>query len=231
MRQPPASADVNIEYLGQRPGATGGRGPLLWLAAAGVAVAVLLAVLVLLVVAYANQSERVDDLQAQNETILADHHTIGKQFAKQSKRFTSEARKLEKAVQSAYGRGFRAGRETANLPPSLRTLGGHGAAGFLVPRSIPSSSGGDPRVQRNLDGYIVRWPRLALFASRLEPLTNWTRQALGERRRFRLGSHRVERLLGPSGVIYAWRESGVTYAVIATSTQELEARSLITSMR
>jgi hypothetical protein len=32
-------------------------------------------------------------------------------------------------------------------------------------------------------------------------------------------------------VIYAWRESGVTYAVIATATQELEARSLITSMR
>jgi hypothetical protein len=39
------------------------------------------------------------------------------------------ARKLEKAVQSAYGHGFRAGRETARLPPSLRTLGGHGAAG------------------------------------------------------------------------------------------------------
>jgi hypothetical protein len=86
-------------------------------------------------------------------------------------------------------------------------------------------------VQRNLDGFIVRWPRLALFASRLEPLSNWTRQALGARRRLRLGPHRVERLLGPSGVIYAWRESDVTYAVIATPTQEPAARTLITSMR
>jgi nitrogen fixation-related uncharacterized protein len=231
MGRPPASADVNIEYLGQQPRPLRGRRPLLWLALAGIAVAVLLTVLGLLVVAYANQSERVDDLQAQNEAILDDHHAIGQQFSKQSKRFTKESRKLEKAVQSAYGRGFRAGRETASLPPSLRSLGGHGAAGFLVPRSVPSAAGSDPRVQRNLDGYIVRWPHLALFASRLEPLTNWTRQALGERRSLRLGPHTVQRLLGPSGVIYAWRESGVTYAAIATPAQDLEARTLIASMR
>jgi hypothetical protein len=230
MRRQPASADVNVEYLGRSPGPIGGRGGLLWLLAAGVAMAVLLAVLVLLIVAYTNQSERVDDLQAQNETILSDHHAIGKQFAEQSKRFTNEARKLEKAVQTAYGRGFRAGRETASLPRSLRALGGHAAVGFLVPRHIPSG-GADPRVQRNLDGYTVRWPRVALFASRLEPLTNWTRQALGERQRLRLGTHRVDRVLGPSGAIYAWRESGVTYAVIATATEEPQARTVIASMR
>jgi nitrogen fixation-related uncharacterized protein len=221
---------VKIEYLGQRPGRMGRRGLLLWLAASGVALAVL-AVLVLLAVAYARQSERVDDLQAQNESILDDHHAIGQQFSEQSTRFTKEARKLEEAVQSAYNRGFRAGREAASLPPSLRSLGGHAAVGLLIPRRTPGGTGSDPRVQRNLDGYIVRWPRLALFASRLEPLSNWTRQALGERRRLRLGSHRVERLLGPSGVIYAWRESGVTYAVIATQTQEPAARALVTSMR
>jgi hypothetical protein len=230
MGQPPASPDVKIQYLGQGPGRIGGRGRLRGLAVTGVAV-VLLAVLVLLAVAYVRQSERVDDLQSQNETILDDHHAIGQQFAKQSTRFTQEARKLEEAVQSAYSRGFRAGRETASLPPSIRLLGGHAAAGFLVPRGIPGGTASAPRVQRNLDGYIVRWPRLAVFASRLEPLSNWTRQALGERRRVRLGSHRVERLLGPSGVIYVWRESGVTYAVIATPTQESTARTLITSMR
>jgi nitrogen fixation-related uncharacterized protein len=229
MGQPPAS-DVKFEYLGQRPGRAGGRGPLFWLAASGVAVAVLF-LLGLLAVAYARQSERVDDLQAQNEDILDDHHAIGQQFSEQSKRFTKEARKLEEAVQSAYSRGFRAGRETARLPPSLRSLGGHAAVGLLIPRRIPGGTGSDLRVQRNVDGYIVRWPSLALFASRLEPLSNWSRQALGERRRLRLGPHRVERLLGPSGVIYAWRESGVTYAVIATPTQEPAARTLITSMR
>jgi hypothetical protein len=228
MARPPASPEVKIQYLGQRPGRMGGR--LRWLAAGGVAVA-LLAALVLLAVAYARQSDRVDDLQAQNARILGDHHAIGEQFAEQSTRFTKEARKLEEAVQSAYSRGFRAGRETAQLPASIRTLGGHAMAGFLVPRRIPSGTGGTQRIQRNLDGYTIRWPRIALFASRLEPLSNWTRQALGERRRLRLGSHRVERLLGPSGVIYAWRESGVTYAVIATSTQEAGAGTLITSMR
>jgi nitrogen fixation-related uncharacterized protein len=221
---------VKIQYLGQQPHGMGGRGRLRRLAVSGVAVA-LLAVLVLLALAYARQSERVDDLQTQNEGILDDHHSIGQQFAEQSTRFTKEARKLEEAVQSAYSRGFRAGREAASLPASVRALGGHAAAGFLVPRRIPADTGSDPRVQRSLDGYILRWRRIALFASRLEPLSNWTRQALGERRRVRLGSHRVERLLGPSGVIYAWRESGVTYAVIATPTQESTAGILITSMR
>ncbi len=160
--------------------------------------------LMLLAVAYARQSERVDDLQTQNKSILDEHHAIGQQFAEQSTRFTKEARKLEETVQSAYGRGFRAGRETASLPLSLRSLGGHAAAGLLIPPRRPVT-GSDPRVQRNLDGYSVRWPRLALFASRLEPLSNWTRQALGEQRRLRLGPHRVERVLSPSGVVYAWR--------------------------
>ena len=230
MGRPPASADVNIEYLGQRPGPVRKRGALASLVAVGIAGAVLLALLVLLVAAYAKQSDRVDSLQAQNETILADHHAIGKQFTRQSKQFTEEALKLEKAVQSAYSRGFRAGRETADLPATLRSLGALGAAGFLVPRSVPSNSG-KPRVQRNLDGYIVRWPHLALFASRLEPLSNWTRQALGDRQRLVVGRHRVERLLGPSGVIYSWRETGVTYAVISTGSRDTEARTLIASMR
>jgi hypothetical protein len=227
MGRSPASTDVKIEYLG-RP--RGGRRPLRRLATTSVAVA-LLAVLVLLALAYARQSDRVDDLQAQNESILDDHHAIGQQFAAQSTRFTKEARRLEEAVRSAYTRGFRAGREAASLPRSLRSLGGHAAAGLLTPRRIPDGIGTAPRVQRNLDGYIVRWPRLAVFASKLEPLSNWTRQALGDRRRLRLGPHRVERLLGPSGVIYAWREAGVTYAVIATPTQEPAARTVIASMR
>jgi nitrogen fixation-related uncharacterized protein len=228
MGQPPASADVKIQYLGQRPGRKGGR--LRGLAVSAAAVS-MLAVLVLLAVAYARQSERVDDLQTQNESILEDHHSIGQQFAKQSTRFTREAQKLEQAVRSAYSRGFRAGRESASLPPSVRSLGGLAAAGFLVPRRIPVGVDSNPRVQRNLDGYIIRWPRLALFASRLEPLNNWTRQALGERRGLRLGQHRVQRLLGPGGVIYAWRESGITYAVIATPTQESTAATLVASMR
>jgi nitrogen fixation-related uncharacterized protein len=98
MGRPPASADVNIEYLGQRPGPNRNRGALTWLVPAGPGAAFLLALLVLLVAAYSKQSDRVDALRAQNESILADHHAIGKQFAKQSKQFTEESRKLEKAL-------------------------------------------------------------------------------------------------------------------------------------
>jgi nitrogen fixation-related uncharacterized protein len=129
MGQPPASADVKIEYLGQRPGRMRGRGPLLWLAASGVAMA-LLAILVLLAVAYARQSERVDDLQAQNESILDDHNAIGQQFAKQSTRFTKEARKLERrssrrtaaaSAQAARRRTYRrhSGRSVHMLRPAF----------------------------------------------------------------------------------------------------------------
>jgi nitrogen fixation-related uncharacterized protein len=231
MERPPTSPEAEIEYLGRRPGRVRGRlASLFWITALGLGLALLIALVFLFAIAYARQSERVEDLEAQNESILSDHHAIGQQFAEQSKRFTKEARKIEQAVQSAYARGVRAGRETASLPAALRPLGGHAAAGLLVPRRVPAGQG-NPTIKRGLDGYTVRWQRLAVFASRLEPLSNWTRQALGERRRVRVGPHRVQRLLGPGGVIYAWRKGGVTYAVIGVTADEAAARAITASMR
>jgi len=232
MERPPTSSEVKFHYLGHRPG----RWRRVLRVAAVVAVialvvALALAAAILLVSAYARQSDRVEALEAQNQSILQDHHTIGARFAEQSKRFARESRRLEEAVQSSYGRGFRAGREAASLPAELRSLAGQAAAGLLVPRRVPEAAGTRRSVVSNLNGYTVRWEALALFASRLEPLTNWTRQALGERRRLQVGPQRVERLVGPSGVIYAWRKSGVTYAVIGTRTSEPLARALIASMR
>jgi hypothetical protein len=195
------------------------------------AVGIVVAVISILAIEYARQSERVDDLEAQNEGILSDHGAIGHQFAEQSKRFDQEARKLERAVRSAYARGYRAGRETASLPPSLRSLGGLAAAGVLVPRRVPAKGESGLTIRQEVDGYTVRWRRLAVFASRLEPLSNWTRQSLGELRREKIGPHRVSRLVGPAGVIYAWRKGGVTYAVIAAPAEDAVGRAIISSMR
>jgi nitrogen fixation-related uncharacterized protein len=224
-------ADRRIEDFG---GSSAGRGRNRQvLAAAGIVLAVglVVAVISILAVEYARQSERVDDLEAQNEGILSDHGAIGDQFAEQSKRFEQEARKLERSVRSAYARGYRAGRETASLPPSLRSLGGLAAVGFLVPRRVPANGERGLTIRREVDGYTVRWQRLAVFASRLEPLNNWTRQSLGELRKEKIGPHLVSRLIGPSGVIYAWRKGAVTYAVIAAPAEDSLARAMISSMR
>jgi hypothetical protein len=195
------------------------------------AVALVAGVIAVLAVEYARQSERVDDLEAQNQSIVSDHGAIGHQFAEQSKRFEEEARKLERAVRSAYARGYRAGQETGSLPPSLRSLGGLAAAGLLVPRRVPDNGTVKPTIRQELDGYTLRWPQLAVFASRLEPLSNWTRQSLGKLQSERLGKHRVARLVGPAGVIYAWRRGGVTYAVIAAPVEDSVARAVVSSMR
>ena len=224
-------AERRIIDLGE-PSERSGRGRQV-LATTGLVLAVglVVGVIAILAVEYARQSERVDDLEAQNAGILSDHGVIGDKFANQSKRFEQEARKLERAMRSAYARGYRAGRETASLPLSLRSLGGLAASGLLVPRRVPANGERDLTLRREVDGYTVRWRRLALFASRLEPLSNWTRQSLGEPRTEKIGPHRVWRLIGPAGVVYAWRKGAVTYAVIAAPAEDSLARSMISSMR
>ena len=195
------------------------------------ALALTLGAVALLGTAYAMQSGDVDDLKAQNERILGDHHAIGKQFTQQSKRLEEESQKLERAIRSSYGQGFLAGQQAARLPRGLRTLARYAAAGVLVPRRLPPDAGGRPRVERDLGGYTTRWPGLAVFASRIEPLSDWTRQALGTQQVVKLGPHRVQRFVGPTGVSFAWREQGITYAVIALPSRESPARVLISSMR
>jgi hypothetical protein len=223
--------DVQIEYLHRRPGLLARALRAVAVAGIVLGVVLLLGALAVFLVAYERQSDRIAALQDQNESILGDHHAIGAQFAEQSDRFAEEARKMEEAIQSSYGRGYLAGREAATLPKALRSLAGHAAAGLLVPRRAPEAAGRAPRVQSGLNGYTIRWRRVALFASRLEPLANWTRQSLGESRRLRIGPHSVQRLTGPGGVIFAWRKSGVTYAAIATPALEPVARELVASMR
>jgi hypothetical protein len=205
-----------------------------WRAAAVLlALAVMAGTLSLIAFAYIEQSDEVDALNAQNEAILDEHEAIGKAFAQQRKKLEGQTKRLESALRSSYGQGFLAGREAARLPAALRPLARHASSGMSVPRRIPPSlSPKAPRIRAGIDGYEIRWSGLALFASRIDPLTVWTRQALaGPTRRMTLGGHRVRRLLGPNGVIYAWREDGSTYGLIAVPHLERVGRSLVRSTR
>lgn len=204
-----------------------------WSVLALVVSAVMAGALALIGVAYVQQSEKVDELEVQNESILGDHKAIGQAFAQQSKKFVEQSKEVEAAIRESYGQGFVDGQRARGVPTRLSPLARYAALGMLVPRRIPSKLDAKrPTIATEVDGYEVRWRELALFASRSDPLTVWTRQALGGvARKSRLGAHRVTRLIGPSGVIYAWRENGSTYALIAVPRLENAGRSVIASMR
>jgi nitrogen fixation-related uncharacterized protein len=196
------------------------------------ALAVTIGVVALLGVAYAQQSEQVEALEEENDRILADHESIGAKFSEQTKRFQSQAARLEDAIRSSYGQGFAAGRRASSLPRPLRSLAGHAAAGMLVPARLPAGVQPDrPRVVSSPGGYTVRWRGLMLFASRVDPLSVWTRQAIAGMRQVRIGAQRVTRVVGPNGVVHAWRANDVTYAVLALPRLERVGRSLVAAMR
>lgn len=195
------------------------------------AFAIMAGTLSLIAFAYIEQLDKVEALETQNEKILGDHDAIGEAFAQQTKKLARQSRKLEAVVRSSYGQGYLAGREASQLPRAMRPLARHAATGLLVPRRLPSALGSAPRIKADVDGYAIRWRGLALFASRTDPLSVWTRQALAGVEKLTLGGRRVRRLTGPSGVIYAWRENDVTYALIAVPRLEPVSRTLIPSMK
>jgi hypothetical protein len=195
--------------------------------------AVMVGIIALLAVAYAQQSQRVDEVKAENQEILSQHKALGATFAEQSRKFVQQSKKLEKALRTSYAKGVLVGQRTSNMPFALRKLATYAAAGMLVPARLPTGLKPDrPRINANLSGYTVRWGGLALFASSADPVSVWTRQALGAiPRPTKLGSHQVRRLTGPSGVIYVWPERGATYAVLTLPQHEAAAQSLIAAMR
>ena len=195
------------------------------------ALAIMAGTLSLIAFAYIEQSDKVEALETQNLEILDDHHAIGAAFAEQTKKLASQSRKLEQVVRSSYGQGYAAGRVASQLPRAIRPLARHAAAGLAVPRRLPSALDSAPRIKADVDGYAIRWPGLVLFASRTDPLSVWTRQALGGTQSRTLGPHRVRRMIGPNGVIYAWRKDDATYALIALPRLEPVGETLVSSMR
>ena len=195
--------------------------------------AVMLGVVGLLAFAYAQQSEQVDAVETENQEILSQHKALGATFAKQSEKFAEQSRRLQEALRATYAKGFVAGQRVSSMPRALRPLARYVSAGMLVPTRLPPGLEPDrPRIDADVGGYTLRWRGLALFASTVDPMSVWTRQALGATARpATLGSRRVRRLTGPTGVIYAWPERGATYAILTLPKFEGAARTLVASMR
>ena len=185
---------------------------------------------VVIYLAYDRQSYLVERLQDENQRIERDHVAIGERFADQSKRVEAA---IERA-RTAYTRGFRAGTRARALPARLRRLGRFARRGLLTPRAVPASLRRKrPLVGSYRGGYSLSWRgRPTLFASRQVRLAAWTRRAWpGGRGRVRVGGRTVLRLVGPAGIVYAWRERRATYAVLTFPASDDEGRGLIVALR
>jgi hypothetical protein len=183
--------------------------------------------------AYDRQATKVGDLERTNEKIQMEHLAIGGLLKKQQKTYSKEILRARSNAARQFVQGFRAGKRADNLPRALRSLEPYVARGLRVPRSVPADLAQAAKIGTRQDGYTLRWTQVSVFASTNEPLSVWTRQGWpGYKRRVQVGARSVFRILGPYGVMFAWRERGDTYAVLSYPQQRWEsaARRLITSM-
>jgi hypothetical protein len=182
--------------------------------------------------AYDRQANKVEDLEVTNEKIQMEHLAIGGLIQKQQKIFTKQMSRARSNAARQFTRGFQAGKRADNLPRALRPLERYVSRGLRVPRTIPGNLS-TARIGTRKDGYTLRWTQVSVFASKTEPLAVWTRQGWpGYKKRVWVGARRVFRIIGPYGVMFAWREQGDTYAVLAYPQKRWEetARRLIRSM-
>lgn len=183
--------------------------------------------------AYDRQASKVIDLEQTNDKIQMEHLAIGGLLQKQQKTYSKEILRARSNAARRFVQGFRAGKRADNLPRALRSLEPYVARGLRVPRAVPGDLRSSARIGTRADGYTLRWTQVSVFASTSEPLSVWTRQGWpGYKKRVRVGARSVFRILGPYGVMFAWRERGDTYAVLSYPQQRWEsaARRLITSM-
>lgn len=183
--------------------------------------------------AYDRQATKVGDLEQVNQKIQMEHVAIGGLIQKQQKTYSKQIQRAQSDAARQFTRGFRAGKRADNLPAALRALERYAAKGLRVPRAIPGDLPSSARIGSRKDGYTLRWTQVSLFASSSEPLSIWTRQGWpGYKKRVTVGGRSVIRILGPYGIMFAWRERGDTYAVLSYPQRRWEsaARRLITSM-
>ena len=183
--------------------------------------------------AYDRQATKVEDLEQTNEKIQMEHVAIGGLLQKTQKTYANQIRSARSNAALQFVRGFRAGKRADNLPGTLRQLERYAAVGLRVPRRIPGELRTNARIGKRKDGYTLRWTQVSVFASSTEPLSVWTRQGWpGYKKRVIVGARRVYRILGPYGIMFAWKERGDTYAVLSYPQKRWEsaARRLITFM-
>jgi hypothetical protein len=183
--------------------------------------------------AYDRQASKVQDLELSNEKILMEHVAIGGLIKRQQKTYTKSMRAAQAKAARQFTQGFRAGKRADNLPRALRLLEPYMARGLRVPRVVPDGLSRAARVGTRSDGYTLRWSQVSVFASTSDPLSVWTRQGWpGYRKKVKVGRRSVFRIIGPFGVMFAWRERGDTYAVLSYPQKRWQsaARRLISSM-
>jgi hypothetical protein len=79
-------------------------------------------------------------------------------------------------------------------------------------------------------GFALHWDGISLFANR-QPLTLWIMRGYpGYRRTAQVGKRSVHRLLGPYGVVYAWRERQHTYGIVTYPQFDSLAQQLVRAM-
>jgi hypothetical protein len=168
-----------------------------------------------------SQSRRVAELEATDEEIVEDHVQIGEAFA-------GASQQLRRVAGIVTGRSVR-------LPPRLTSLQRFRRLGFLTPRSLPGSlAAGRRTIARYRDGYRVTWPNgVSLFASSTRDVA--LRALISEsspraRSAALVGRRAVTRIDGPL-VIYAWRDRGRSYTVLAPRPLDSLARALIRRLR
>jgi len=218
--------DERIVTVAAEPGA----GRLLMLFTLGAVTLLLAAGGIVIYLAYDRQSYVVERLQEENQQIQSDHSAIGQKFAQQSKQVVAAIRRAE----SAYVRGFTDGTRGRRLPRRFAPLRPFRARGLLTPRAIPPALRSKRvRIRPYRGGYTLGWRgRPTVFASARVSLRTWTRRAWpGGRARVFVGGRRVLRLVGPTGIVYAWRERRGTYAVLSFPSSDAAARGLIAAMR
>jgi hypothetical protein len=183
--------------------------------------------------AYDRQATKVEDLEQSNQKIQMEHVAIGGLIQKQQKTYSKQIQLARSNAARQFVQGFRAGKRADNLPRALQGLERYAARGLRVPRAVPGDLRGAARIGARKDGYTLRWTQVSVFASSSDPLSIWTRQGWpGYKRQVKVGARSVFRILGPYGVMFAWRERGDTYAVLSYPQRRWEsaARRLITSM-
>jgi hypothetical protein len=183
--------------------------------------------------AYDRQASKVTDLEDSNKKIQMEHVAIGGLIQKQQKTYSKQLQQARSSAARQFTRGFVAGKRVDELPKALRPLERYAARGLRVPRAVPGDLSSSARIGTRKDGYTLRWTQISVFASSTEPLSVWTRQGWpGYKQRVSVGRRSVFRILGPYGVMFAWRERGDTYAVLSYPQKRWEsaARRLITSM-
>jgi hypothetical protein len=183
--------------------------------------------------AYDRQASKVETLEGASQKIQMEHLAVGGLLKKRDQQYDRELKQAMAQAEAEFQRGFRAGKSARKLPPKLQALAEYASEGLRVPRSLPPQLATGWRVRKRKDGYALRWAEISVFASSTEPLRVWTRQGWpGYTTRVKVGGRRVLRVLGPYGVMFAWREAGDTYAVLSYPQRQWEmlARRLITSM-